>query len=305
MRRVSITVLTLFLMVCVFAPQARGAAAMREPETAVITIGLIPEMNIFRQRQRYQRLADYLSEKVGVEVQLSTLARYGNILENFLTGGMDAAFFGSFTGALAIRRIDVEPIARPLWLDGRSTYHGHIFVRKDSGIKSVKDMRGKRMAFVERATTAGYIFPMAYLKDNGVKDIDSFFSEYYFTGSHDAAINAVLTGSADVGCAKNTIFARVMKENPRAAEEIITLAESPQVPSNGLLVRRTLDPAIKDGLRSVLLGMHKSPEGQDVLREFGAIKFIPTTEEDYAPVFEAAAKAGIDIDTYDYRNLGP
>jgi phosphonate transport system substrate-binding protein len=94
-------------------------------------------------------------------VRLATLIRYGNIIENFTAARLDGAFFGSFTGTLAIQRLNVEPIARPLWVDGKSTYHGHIFVRKDSGIRTVEDMRGKRMAFVERATTAGYIFPLA------------------------------------------------------------------------------------------------------------------------------------------------
>ncbi|RPI33256.1 MAG: phosphate/phosphite/phosphonate ABC transporter substrate-binding protein, partial [Nitrospiraceae bacterium] len=146
-----------------------------------LLIGLIPEMNVFTQMERFKPLAEYLSRKTGVNVNITILSRYGNIIERFQSEKMDGAFFGSFTAALAIQKLGVDPIARPVNLDGSSTYHGYICVRKDSGIKNVKNMRGKKMAFVEKATTAGYVFPIAYLKKNGVTNIDTFFSEYYFT----------------------------------------------------------------------------------------------------------------------------
>jgi phosphonate transport system substrate-binding protein len=289
-----------FLSAALVSFPAWGESARKE-----IVIGLIPEMNIFEQRQRYRHLAAYLTERAGVRVSLSTLIRYGNIIENFEMARLDGAFFGSFTGALAIRRLRVEPIARPLWTDGKSTYHGYIFVRKDSGIRTVEDMRGKRMAFVERATTAGYIFPLAYLREHGVSDIDAFFSEYFFAGSHDAAINAVLRGDADVGAAKNTIMEHVMKESPKVAQELLILSDSPPVPSNGLLVRRTLDEDIKRRLRETLLNMEHDPGGKGVLRKFGAIRFLDTRVEDYEPVFDAARKAGIDMGIYEYSNVEP
>jgi phosphonate transport system substrate-binding protein len=151
-----------------------------------ILIGLIPEMNVFKQRERFKPLADYLTKKTGVRVNLTILSRYGNIIERFTSEKMDGAFFGSFTGALAIQKLGVVPLARPMNLDGSTQYWGYLFVRKDSGIKTVSDMKGKKMAFVEKATTAGYIFPVAYLKEHGVNDLNKFFSDYFFAGSHDA-----------------------------------------------------------------------------------------------------------------------
>ena len=163
-------------------------------------------------------------------------------------------------------------------------------------------MRGKIIAFVERATTAGYVFPMAYLRRNGMTDLDSYFKEYYFAGSHDATIEAVLEGKADIGCAKNTIFDSMASEDPRVEDQLVKLATSPKVPSNGLAIRRDLAPATKQLLRDVLLGMDEDSEGRTVLRQFGAVAFIPTTAEDYAPVFEIAEEAGIDLETYEYLN---
>jgi len=279
-----------------------SAGSYAEPAQKEILIGLIPEMNVFKQQERFRPLAEYLTKKTGVKVNLTILSRYGNIIERFTVEKMDGAFFGSFTGALAVEKLGAEPIARPANLDGSSTYHGYLFVRKDSGIRGPEGMKGKKMAFVEKATTAGYIFPVAYLRQHGVKDYKTFFKEFYFTGSHDASIYAVLDRKADVGAAKHSIYDRVRKTDPRVDKELVILAESAKVPSNGLCVRKGLDKGLQQNLKNALLNIDKDPEGKQVLERFGALKFIETTREDYKIVSKLAQEAGINMKTYNYRN---
>jgi phosphonate transport system substrate-binding protein len=267
-----------------------------------LTIGLIPEQNVFRQMKRYEPVGAYIREKTGLKIRFTILSRYGNIIDRFTAESLDGAFWGSFTGALAIQKLDVEPIARPLWLDGTSTYHGYLFVRKDSPIRSVADMKGRTVVFVEKATMAGYIFPMAYFREHGVYDLGAHFSEYYFAGSHDAAVAAVLDGKVDVGCAKNTIFRLMAARDSRVDDELLILAKSPTVPSNALGVRGDLDPAIKQKLVEALLNMAQDPDGRKALERFGAVRFLRTTKEDYVPVFDVAERAGIDLRDYEYVN---
>jgi phosphonate transport system substrate-binding protein len=284
-----------FSMVFLFATVSFGAGSD-------LTIGLIPEQNVFKQTARYQPLGDYIGKKTGLKVKFTILSRYGNIIDRFKTEKLDGAFFGSFTGALAIQKLGVEFIARPVNLDGSSTYWGYLFSRKDSGIKNVGDMKGKRLVFVDKATTAGYVFPVAYLKEHGVSDMKTYFRETYFAGSHDAAIYAVLDKKAEIGAAKHSMYDRVARTDPRVKKDLVILAESPKVPSNGLGVRHDLNPMIKRQLRDVLIGMDQDAEGKEVLKKFEAIKFIPTSREDYTIVIEYARKAGIDLKTYEYIN---
>ena len=268
-----------------------------------ITIGLLPEMNVFAQMQRFQPLADYLSQEIGTEVQLSMLSRYGNIIERLRAQKIDAAFLGSFTGALAISQLNVIPIARPINLDNTSTYHGHIFARKDNNISKASDMQGKTIAFVERSTTAGYVFPLAWLKKEGVADYTVFFKEYFFAGSHDAAIDAVLNRKADIGTAKNTIYEYYLDNNPLAQEElIIIIASSVPVPSNGLCVMQTVSKETIAKLQAALLGLDKNPAGRQVLKTFRALKFVKTDTTDYGPVRDMAKEAGINLESYHYQN---
>jgi phosphonate transport system substrate-binding protein len=280
-------------LLCCIAP-----AALSQPAPKKIVIGLLPEMNIFRQKERFEPLEEYLTRKLGIPVQFTILARYSNIIDRFTADRLDGAFFGSFTGAIAIRKLGVVPLARPVNEDRTSTYQGYLFVRRDGGITSVSAMKGKRMAFVDKATTAGYLFPLAWLKENGIPSPEGFFGEQFFTGSHDAAVSAVLNGKADIGAAKNTVYEQLRKEDPRVDQELVILARSALVPSNGLCVRKDLDPSVRKALQEALLGLGRDPGGKQVLSSMGAIGFIETTIQDYTPVFELARSAGLDISTY-------
>ncbi len=273
-----------------------------EEYTRTLRIGLIPEHNLFDQMQRYEPLASYISKKTGVGIELKVLSRYGNIITNFSSMELDGAFFGSFTYALAHERIAVETIARPETRGGVSSYYGMIFVRKESGISSAADMKGKRFAFVDKATTAGYLLPLKYFKDNGIDDYQTYLSETYFTGTHEDAIYDVLNSLADIGAAKNTVYYRLAHTDARIINELKILTRSPDVPENALAFRSSLDVALRQQIKDVLLSMEEDPEGLKVLKLFGVARFIETTNADYAPVFEYARAAGLDLKTYNWMN---
>ena len=293
--------LVICLMLIMGCSETERETEPKSEETPLL-IGLIPERNIFKQLDRYEPLANYISKKIGVNIELKVLTRYGNIIDNFVSAGMDGAFFGSFTYTLAHAKINVEAIARPENLHSISTYHGLIFVRKGSGINSLKDMQGKSFAFVDKATTAGYLLPLAYFKKLGIRDYKTFFKETYFTGTHEDAIYDVLNKKVAIGAAKNTVFNRLAAEDSRIKNELVILERSPDVPENALAVRGDLDDSIKSKLKETLLDMHNDPVGSEVLKNFGAQRFIETTDIDYANVYSYAKEIGLNLATYHYWN---
>ena len=297
-----ILILVYFCLVLITPAREIEAQTKATSEDSIFTIGLIPESNIFDQIERYEPLAYYLSKKIGKNIKLKVLTRYGNIIDNFVSHNLDAAFLGSFTYALAHTKLGVEPIARPVNMDGSSTYYGLIFVRKDSGIRSIKDMHGKRFAFVDRATTAGYLLPLAFFKMSGIEDYKTFFKETYFAGTHKDAIYDVLNKKADIGAAKNTMFYRLASKDNRLLNDLVFLARSPDVPENGLAVRKDTDSTVKLKLKQALINMHRDPEGINILKKFGAKKFIETSDDDYSSVYEYVRKIGLNLSTYDYMN---
>lgn len=263
-----------------------------------ILIGLVPEQNIFKQMDRYRPLAAYLSEKIGVKIRLTILSRYGDVVERFASRGMDGAFLNSLAAAMAITKLGVEPVVRRVNLDGTSTIRGYMFVRTDSNINSVKDMKGKRIAFVDRATASGYLFAVAFLQENGISDIDRYFAEYFFTGSHDSAIYSVLDNRAEIGCASSTIFNDLVSKDPTIKRELRVIAQSEEFPEIILCLRKNIPREIKNRIADALLNMNRDPAGKEVLKKFGALKFIKTIVKDLSPIFNLANRARVDIRKY-------
>ncbi len=301
-RPIACTLLVLGLpLLAACSPQAPPAPA-EKPPVKELRIGLIPEQNIFKQMERYEPLMEYLHRKTATKMKLMILPRYGNIVDNFNSSGLDGAFFGSFTYTLAHAKVGVEVLARPVAPDNTSTYHGLIFVRKDSSIRTARDMKGKRFAFVDKATTAGYLLPLEYFHKNGISNYKRYLKEAYFAGTHEDAISDVLERKADIGAAKNTVFERLAKANPRIMKELIVLERSPDVPENALALRKDIDASVRDRLKDVLLKMNLDPDGKKVLERFGARRFIETRNEEYHIIQEYAEDIHLDLATYDYRN---
>ncbi len=296
-------ILALILVLFSFSYCRREEAQPPPPEVEEVggklIIALLPEQNVFAQKQRYAPLGEYLSDKLRRSVEFKLLDSYGAIMEEIIGKEVDGAFFGSLNFTLTYSQAGVEPLARPLWLNGESTYAGYIFTRKDSGLtEDVAGWKGKTFSFVHTATTAGYVFPLGYLSEHGVKEPGDFFSRTYFAGSHDASALAVYNGEADLGAGKNHIYNRLKDENPDFGENMVILAESKAVPSNGLAVRPGLDGELKKELKEALLGMHLDPWGQKTLSTFGAQKIIETNVTDYSPVMDLAERAGLDLANY-------
>jgi len=290
------------LFSCLYIPECYGTET-QIPSLAGKTLHfvLVPEKNSFEQLRRYKYITNYLSEKMGITITLEIVGTYGEISDAFQYGHADAGFFGSFSYVLTHAKTGIEPIVRPVWLDGNSTYRGYIFVRKDSNILTVKDMKNKSLVLVDKATTAGYIFQLFYFKYSGITNLEHYFSTISFARSHDAAAWAVYTGEADIGGAKNHIFNSFKEKYPDFNDEMLIIAESPEVPSNGLAVRKDLNPAIKLWLRTQLLNLHETPEGLEVLKNFGARKFIETSDDDYKVIYNMAEDLGINLKEYSYK----
>jgi phosphonate transport system substrate-binding protein len=274
--------------------------AMAVPEKVVI--GIIPEVNLVKQMDRYTPLIKYLTRKTGMEIIATPVSTYGRIYEKMRDNEIDAGFFGSFVYTMTRARIGIEPLVRPQKANGVSTYAGMTFVRKDSGIRRPEDMRGKTIALVDPSTTGGYIAQKEYLDNHGI-DLDRDL-KIIWVGNHDEVVTTVMKGEAQIGGAKNNVVNKIRKENAAFDKTLTILDETPkrQVPENTLAVRKGLKPETVAKLKNTLLKMHQDPEGQRVLAKFGAARFIPTSDADYASLYELVRHLKIDLATYPYRS---
>ncbi len=273
--------LCIFLLVFLFVGKGEAQKAIGQPkDTALVRIGVVPAQTIIETINQYQPVVDYLSSKLKINAQLMPQKDYATVLEKMKNNEIDAAIMGSFICYRAIKEIGAVPLARPE-RDGDSTYEGIVFVRKDSGIKDIYGLKGKVFVYVDRETSAGYVYPRYLLKEKGY-DADKYFKEAVFAGRHDAAILMVLDKKGDGGAAKDDAYFKLEKENRRVNQEMKVLhLSSAKFPDRTVAVRKGFDSALAGKIKDALINMDKDEEGRDALKTAGFDRYITTEIGDF------------------------
>jgi phosphate/phosphite/phosphonate ABC transporter binding protein len=162
-----------------------------------LKFGFTPVLSEAEMRAEFDPLMAYLSDAIGRKVVLYIAKNYGDLRTQMEAGAVDIGSFSPFAYVDAARGGKIRIIAQSI-LDNSATYRGLIITRKDSGLKTVAELEGKRFAFVDPKSASGYVYPRAMLIERGVNP-ERYFKETIFAGGHDKVIAAVLEGKADAG----------------------------------------------------------------------------------------------------------
>jgi phosphonate transport system substrate-binding protein len=248
-------------------------------------IGILAEKNVFTQKKQYNALVGYLSKTIGLDVKTTIYDGYDHIYDELQEGKVDAAFLGGLSYVVINSKVPLEPIARPYLKDGTSINRGVIFTIKNRGInRDVRTWKDKRIALVNKSSYSGYVFPLWYLHESGVKDLKSYFRRVIYTGSINSSITAVFQGQADIGCASDRIYNELIEKDFLMREKLEVIASSPSLPYNTFVMKKSADHILKEKIKAGLLNMDKTPDGREALSMIGATGFIGTKESEYSPL---------------------
>ena len=232
--------------------------------------------------------ATELGKKLGVSIKVYMPTDYLGVVEALRNKTADLAFIHPAGYVFASREAKAEIVAVDVW-HGKTSYTSRIFVRKDSGFKTLEQLRGKTIAFVDPGSTSGYVYPMVMLMKRGLvkeRDPKTFFKEAMFAGTHEAALLALLNGSVDAVASFDLAPQQYLKDKERV-EKVIHIAETDPIPEAGMVARDGLDPALIRKLYDALMAFN-APEYRPVLKDFYGIDgFAPAKDSDYNSVRDA------------------
>jgi len=235
-----------------------------------------------------------LAKLYGAPVRVTVASDYAAVIEALRNRTADLAFVHPVGYVLASREAKARIVARNLW-HGKSTFTSRIYVRKASGIKTLEDLRGKTMAFVDPTSSSGFTYPMVLLIQRGLvrdRDPKTFFREVVFAGAHDAAMRALLNGHVD-SIASFDMAREQYLSDPAEREKITFVAETPPIPEAGIAARDGLDPAAFARVRGALLQMRGPAYAALLKRMYDIDGFEPAEDRDYDPVRAAVELLGI------------
>ena len=279
----------LFLInLLLFAACTKNSADLGSKENP-IKFYLVPAQDILTLTEQGKVLQKYLTSDLGLEVKVEIPASYVAVVEAMGSKRADVAILNTLGYVLAYEKYGAE--AKLKFVNrGRDFYSGQIIVHADSGITDIKQLNGKKFAFVDPASTSGYLLPTRLMKKENIK-----LKETVFAGKHDSVVLAVYQKKVDAGATFHTPpdddgtpkDARwiLRTQYPDVFDKVKILQLTEAIPNDPLVMRKDMPEEIKTKIIDSLKRYIKTPAGAKVLMDLYHITdFKQASDADYEPV---------------------
>lgn len=267
---------------------AHAAHAAPDPDPKTLKVALLPDENAGTVIKNNQPLKDYLERSLGKKIELIVTTDYSSMIEAMRFGRIDLAYFGPLSYVLARQKSEIEPFVA-LKAKGSTTYQSVVIANTSAGIKRIEDIKGKNMAFGDKASTSSHLIPKSVLAEKSL-DAGKDYQEH-FVGSHDAVAMAVQNGHAQAGGLSRPIFESLVERKIIDPAKVAVLEYSKPFPQYPWTMRSNLKPELKEKIRSAFLSL-KDPV---VLKPFKAEGFDVITDKHYDVVRDLGPLLKIDI----------
>jgi len=262
---------------------ALGAAADQP-----LILAFTPSRDPVALQEAGDEFARTVTRMSGVPIRAQVASDYAGVVEALRSRRVDLAFVHPVGYVLANREAGCQILVRDVW-QGKTAYTARFYVRKGSGIERVEDLRGKSVAFVDPASSSGYIYPMVLLIKKGLvrdRDPKTFFKEALFAGTHEAALQSVVRGRVDAAASFDKAPEIHLKDHA-LIDRLTFVGETPEIPEAGICARPALPADTLARLKRALLAI-KGPEHAKLLKQIYDIDgFVEASDRDYDPVRDA------------------
>jgi phosphonate transport system substrate-binding protein len=263
----------------------------------VINIGFNPAENADVVESNGKLFSEYYKKATGMDVKTFIATDYTALIEALRSGRIDFAFLPPFSYVKAEEIAGAQVLMKSI-RRGRDVFYSGIIVRSDKGFNKIEDLKGKNIAWVDPASSSGFIVPKAALMTKKKIDPDTFFNRQVFAGSHDALVLAVLNGTVDAGATfvndpkgEDGAWHQFLKsEADRGRIKMIFVSDP--IPGDTMATTKKFAKKHKDIVEKttkLLAEMGKNEEGRSILHALYRIdSMIPATSKEYQPLRDAA-----------------
>ncbi|CAM5545515.1 putative ABC transporter phosphonate/phosphite binding protein PhnD2 [Frigidibacter albus] len=265
-----------------FAQQADGSAANPYRVMLVPADGGTEDGT----KADFKPVFDAVTASTGIHFDLKVGQTYATVIEAICSDVVEIAWFGAASYLPAQQRGCAELLAVDVH-HGSSTYYSGIYTRKDSGIATVADLKGRSMAFGDANSTSSFVYPVAMIVAAGL-DPANDLATIRMTGSHANSLKALAEGQVDAAAASFDSFEKAINQGVIAADAVVVVAKSDPIPNPPLAMSTKLPAEVKAKLRAGFNTVHEAPGvTPEMIRGYGGKQVdrydANVTEEMLAP----------------------
>lgn len=224
-----------------------GAAQAEMPKQ--INFGIISTESASALEKSFMPFLKDMEASLGVPVKPFFASDYAGVIEGMRFGKVDLAWFGNKSAIVAVDRAGGEVFAQTIKDDGSRGYNSLLIAHKDAPVNSLEDVLkcDKTLTFGngDPNSTSGFAIPGYYVWALNNKTPEDCFKRVT-SSNHEGNALAVANGKVDIAT-NNTesIYARLAKNNPKAAANVKEIWRSPLIPSDPMVWRKELDAEAK------------------------------------------------------------
>lgn len=269
----------------------------QEAGKKTFTIAYAPNESTTDSTDARSTLAKDLGKVINMDVKEIQASDYTAIIEALRTGKADMAYMGALAVAMGAERAGVTPIVMkaPNGDKAQAVYHSVFVTQKNnSEINSIKDFKGKTIAFVDPDSTSGNLvptseimkaFPDLHLTNEKIHTNGEFFEAVSFSGKHQAGLQAVIKGDVDIVPISDQIMASEFKNGNADENAVKVVHSSAAIPAEAMVVSKTVNEDLKKTLTKFLVEYNNKDYFDKVIKKADA-RFVECSMEDYQPIVE-------------------
>ncbi len=271
---------------------------------AALYLSAIPDEKITDQKAKFDKLAEYLSEKLGVRTEFLFSKDYADSVTKFKNGEVHLVWFGGLSGVQA--RLAVEGAQAIAQGSEDPNYKSYFIANKSAGLEPSEafpaEIKEMTFTFGSPGSTSGRLMPTYFImQNNGGVEPDNWFTQkpaFQMSGGHVATTNAVADGTYQVGAVNYKTYEDMVRNDPKVAENTVKIWTTPFYADYNFTIHPEVETLFGAGfIGKVQTALIEAPAGSDALKAINRESVISAKNEDFDGIKNTAVELGL-LDLY-------
>ena len=259
------------------------------------TFTAIPDQDETQLKERFSKLAVYLTKELNVDVKFVPVKSYSASIAAFRNNQVQLAWFGGLSGVKA-RLIVPGSIAIAQGIEDPN-FHSFLIANSSTGLEKStsipKGIEGKTFTFGSKGSTSGRLMPEYFITEQFKKSPNDIFKKVGFSGNHSKTIELVQSGAYEVGAVNYKVWKRELKSGKIDPSKVKIIYQTPGYPDYNFTARGDLDKQFGVGFTKKLQAAILNIKDEKILNAFPRTGFIAAKNTDFQAILDTARKLGL------------